>query len=156
MFKASQLRDLIIKPTLIDLVMFSKDTLDLLMFTCAVESDGGTYLRQIKGSALGIYGMETDTYNDIWQNYIKNRGGLISILSSNFNIYQMPEEERLIYDLRFATIMACLHYEKVTGGFYKINTDDNLWHFYKNFYNCHLDIAEKDVAIKRYHDFISG
>ena len=73
MFLHNQLRELIITPALSKLQLYSKDAEELLIFTCAVESDGGTYLKQIKGPALGIYQMEPRTYNDIWQNYMRNR-----------------------------------------------------------------------------------
>ena len=80
-----QLKELIIIPTLHDLVSFSDDAVQLLLFTCAVESDGGTYLKQLKGPALGIYQMEPETHNDIWQNYIKSKTSLALMMMSNYD-----------------------------------------------------------------------
>ena len=65
MLNIAQFRDLIVKSTLNDLLLYSEDAEELLVFTCAVESLGGTYLQQVKGPALGIYQMEPVTYNDI-------------------------------------------------------------------------------------------
>lgn len=154
MFNAEQLRLLVIKPTLIDLLMFSDEAVELLLFTCAVESEGGTWLKQIKGPALGIYQMGPETYNDIWQNYIKNKHDLSMILSSNFNIYQVPDEDRLIYDLRFATIMTRIHYARVVKTLPEKIDLQGLWDYYKNFYNTSLGAADKEASIRKYLTFV--
>jgi hypothetical protein len=156
MFNAEQLKEYIIKPALMDLVLYSEDAVQLLLFTCAVESQGGTYIKQVKGPALGIYQMEPATYNDIWQNYIKNKSSLLLTLLSNFDCTRMPSEDRLIYDIRFATAMARIHYARVPEPLpYPYSTDD-LWYYYKHYYNTALGAADKDSAIIKYHAFISG
>lgn len=154
MLNADQLRDLIIKPTLIDLVMFSDAAVELLMFTCANESLGGTYLKQIKGPALGIYQMEPNTYIDIWQNYIVGKTSILMTLGSVFNSFRMPEEDRMIWDLRFATAMARIHYERVSEPLPFANDTSAIWDYYKRYYNTSRGDAEKDTAIAKYHQFI--
>ena len=52
MLNAEQLRTLIIEPALKDLNLQSDDATELLLFTCATESEGGTYLHQLKGPHL--------------------------------------------------------------------------------------------------------
>lgn len=156
MLIASQLSELIIKPTLINLLMFSDDAIALLLFTCAVESNGGSYLKQIKGPALGIYQMEPTTYNDIWQNYIKNKQTLMTILSSNFNIYTMPDEERLIYDLRFATIMTRIHYARVFEPLPANANVYHMWEYYKAHYNFLHGQATQEESIEKYLAFIKS
>jgi hypothetical protein len=61
MFNITQFRELLIRPVLDSLQMYSKDAEELLVFTCAAESNGGTYLHQVKGPALGIYQCEPST-----------------------------------------------------------------------------------------------
>ena len=156
MINAAQLRELIIKPALIDLVMYSEDAEELLMFTCAVESDGGHYLKQIKGPALGIYQMEPETYNDLWQNYIKERNSVSLILLSNFDASRMPSEDRLIYDLRFATAMARLHYARFPEKLPLKNDVIGLWEYYKKYYNTASGKAQHDLAIAKYVKFTSS
>src|ERR1700743_1911758 len=135
MFKVDQLRELIIQPALKDLVIFNNSMEELLVFTCAVESEGGTYLQQIKGPALGIYQMEPATYNDHWQNYIKGKSDLFLLLLSNFDAHHMPSEDRLVYDLRFATAMAALHYRRVPGALPAGADTVAIWDYYKRYYN---------------------
>lgn len=155
MLNISQFRELIVKSTLNDLMMYSENAEELMIFTCAVESLGGTYIRQSSGPALGIYQMEPQTYNDIWQNYIKSNGKLMMIFLSNFHITFMPSEDMLIYDLRFATAMTRIFYARVKQPLPPANDVDAIWSYYKLYYNTPLGAANKNEAIQKYQDFIS-
>jgi hypothetical protein len=155
MFKAIQLRELIIQPTLNDLVLQSPEAEELLMFTCAVESGGGTYLKQLNGPALGIYQMEPATYNDLWQNYIAKNPGLMMILLHNFDVRNMPSEDRLIYDLRYATAMCRIHYKRFQSPLPPANDVQAIWEYYKKFYNTSLGAANEPHCIYAYQAFIA-
>lgn len=61
MINTNQLREYVIIPALSKLNAYSKDAEELLIFTCAVETNGGEYLKQIQGPALGIYQCEPTT-----------------------------------------------------------------------------------------------
>jgi hypothetical protein len=154
MLNINQFRELIVKSSLNDLLLYSEDAEELMLFTCAVESLGGTYIKQVKGPALGIYQMEPGTYNDIWENYIKARGTLTMRLFSNFHLAGMPSEERLIYDLRFATAMTRIHYARIKEPLPAHTDIDAIWEYYKKYYNTSKGAAKKDESIKKYHDFV--
>lgn len=156
MLNVHQLKELIIKPALLDLIMFSDDAMELLVFTCAVESDGGTYLKQIKGPALGIYQMEPSTYNDIWENYIKNKRDLSLLMATSFDCSLIPNEDRLIYDLRFATVMARIHYARVKEPLPSKDNLDGLWNYYKQYYNSSEGAAHNQQTIQKYLTFINN
>jgi len=155
MLNSAQLRELVIIPALRDLVMLSDDAVELLMFTVAVESNGGSYLKQIEGPALGIYQMEPETYNDIWQNYINNQFRLVGLMVSNFDCIRMPSEDRLIYDLRFATAMARIHYARVPQKLPDKNHILAMWAYYKTYYNSSKGAAECVKSIEKYKAFIN-
>lgn len=156
MLVASQLRELIIRPALLDLVLYTDEAMELLVFTCAVESDGGTYLKQLKGPALGIYQMEPEDYNDIWTNYIRNHQSLMMMLSTNFGVVSIPDEARLLYDLRYATAMCRIHYERAQAKIPTKPDPEHLWDYYKSFYNSHLGAATKEQSIEKYLTFIKS
>jgi len=156
MLNVQQLKELIIKPTLLDLIMFSDDAMELLVFTCAVESWGGTYLKQIQGPALGIYQMEPATYNDIWQNYINNKKDLSLIMATNFDCGRIPDEDRLIYDLRFATAMCRIHYLRALEPLPNKADVQSLWNYYKNHYNTLEGAAVHDESIHKYLSFVNN
>src|SRR5271156_932006 len=144
MLNVNQLRDLIVKPVLLDLVAFSEDALELLLFTCAVESVGGTFLKKSKGSALGIFCMRPNTYNHLWQTYIFKKSDILTKLISNFNINQMPPEDRMIYDLRFATAMARIFYMTINETIPNNNDIDAMWDYYTKYYNKDTASSEKE------------
>ena len=65
-----QLHDYIIKPTL-EYMGGNYNSIKarfLLLCTSAIESDCGHYIKQVNGPALGIWQMEPDTHDDIWEN----------------------------------------------------------------------------------------
>ncbi len=153
MLSAGQLRSLVIKPALEDLLVYSDEAVELLLFTCAAESNGGQFIKQINGPALGIYQMEPATYNDIWQNYIMHKKDLTLQLLHHFEASRMPDETRLIYDLRFATAMARIHYMRVKQPLPKLYDIDGLWTYYKAFYNTSLGKADYHEAVSKYQRF---
>lgn len=154
MFNVDQFRKLIVRPALESLVMFSESASELLVFTCANESDGGTYLHQIHGPALGIYQMEPKTYNDIWQNYINKNLTLKLQLLHNFDAPVMPSEDRMVYDLKFATAMARIFYARISESLPSPNVDD-MWNYYKRHYNTYSGKADYTSAVKAYRKFVS-
>lgn len=153
MIDSGQLRSLIIKPALQDLTLFSDEAMELLIFTCANESLGGQYLKQISGPAFGIYQMEPATYNDIWQNFIVLKNDLRLKMLHNFSAPTMPDEYRLIYDLRFATAMARIHYARVSEPIPKLYDLNALWNYYKKYYNTSGGAANYTDAVTAYQKF---
>lgn len=154
MFNINQFRESIVQSTLKDMLMYSPEAEEILVFTCAAESLGGTYLRQAFGPALGIYQMEPQTYTDIWENYLKLKPNLCTILYSNFNINFMPSPDRLIYDLRFATAMCRIFYRRISEPLPPANNIDGLWYYYKKYYNTVKGKAEKKDCVLKYHAFL--
>lgn len=156
MIDYTQLRDLVIIPALSDLQMYSDDARELLVFTCATESLGGTFLKQKKGPAVGIMQMEPNTYTDIWVNFLFKNPSMLSIMGLKFDCPRMPQPERMIYDLRFAVAMARIHYRRVKEQLPDHTDIDAIWEYYKKYYNTPLGKAKKDVSIKHYESFIKG
>jgi len=156
LFKLAQFREHILLPTLSALQMYSKDAEELLVFTCATESNGGSLLVQVKGPALGVFQMEPATYIDIWQNYIKNRSSLLHIIAMNFNVSTIPEATRMIYDLEFATLMARIHYRRFAEALPKANDVDGMWEYYKKYFNTPLGKSTKDKSIADYRRFLKS
>ncbi len=153
MLDIAQFRQYILVPTLSKIQLYSKEIEELLVFTCAVESDGGTFLHQVNGPALGIYQCEPSTHTDIWNNYIFSRTSLVSLLALNFNINRIPEPDRLLFDLKYATVIARLHYARLKYTLPNANDVEGLWEYYKQYYNTPNGKAEKDKSIKAYQKF---
>lgn len=105
-----QLRELIIRPALKALNLYSTESEDLVFGTACVESKCGEYLQQIpSGPALGIFQMEIDTYNDIMKNYLSFRPSLKAKLMALY-CEGITAEQNLIGNLMFAAAMCRIHY----------------------------------------------
>lgn len=155
MLNTEQLKEFVIKPVLNDIKLYSENAVQLLLFTCAVESDGGYYLKQLKGTALGIYQMEPLTYNDIWELYIKANPKILMLISQNFNMTRIPDAELMISDLRYATLMARLFYRRVPELLPDSKDIDGMWEYYKKYYNTPLGKAQKQPCLVKYYKFIT-
>ena len=142
-----QLRELVIIPALKYLnpvIPYSIEAVDLLCMTAAHESLNGTYLKQIKGPALGIYQMEPSTHDDIWDNFLAHRK-ILPELVSGF------DSDELVYNLKYATVMARVHYWRVKEPLPKrkdTGPDSDyiyeLAKYAKRYYNTHLGKATAD------------
>lgn len=158
MFNIKQFREDIVAPTLGALQIRNPNMPELLVFTCAVESAGGTYVRQIKGPALGIYQIEPTTFSDLFANYILRKPDVLNLFTLNLGLHRMPSPEQVITDLRLATALAaCLYmYRKARLPEKSILDADGLWDIYKPLYNTVKGKSEKESSIKAYQRFIKS
>ena len=110
-FDKHQFRDFIDR-TLRVVELHSEAATDLLLKTAAHESKFGTYLRQVKGPALGVFQVEPDTEKDIWLNYLRFNPELIAKIK-NLTGIDGPNLSALEGDLRYQVIMARLVYRRI-------------------------------------------
>ena len=130
----NQLLSEIIVPTLKYLEMDSPASRNLLLGTAAQESHMGKYIRQIKGPALGIYQMEPATHDDIWENYLAYRPSLVKKLNQLL-CPGFDNVEQLIWNLKYATAMARIHYRRVPKPLPEPEAIGELALYWKAFYN---------------------
>lgn len=154
MLDIDQFRQLIVIPALSNLQLYSKDAEELLVFTCAVESNGGTYIKQVNGPAVGIYQCEPNTHNDMWRNYILYKNNFVTQLALNFNVNAIPDISRLMSDLSYATAICRLHYARTKERIPNCTDVNAMWEYYKKYYNTPKGAAEKEPSIQKYYDFL--
>lgn len=139
------------------MVPVSGSAINLLMGTAAQESRFGKYLRQLHdGPALGVYQMEPATHHDIWQNYIRYQGQLAERLShlGYFGPATTDFDEQLVFDLRYATIMARLHYRRVPEALPPRDDVPALASYWKEHYNTHLGKGHTSEFRENYARFL--
>lgn len=160
MINYNQFREHIVIPVLKYLepeIPFSEEAVDLLMMTCAHESKGGTFLKQINGPALGVYQMEPDTHRDIWDNFLGFRSGLNHKCFRLINDAGYGLAGQMVYDFQYATAMARVHYYRVPlalptkAGYTEHEYLSQLASYAKTYYNTELGKAK---SIDYYRDFI--
>ena len=112
---AKQLRELIIRPTLHALGMWSKPAEDLMLGTACQESHCGEYIRQLGCSgtigAFGVWQMEIATARDIYDNYLRYRPELKAAVEHLRGAGQSIQDA-LISNLAYACALARIKYRR--------------------------------------------
>lgn len=115
-----QLRDLVVRPALEHIGLWSLAAEQLVMGTAAQESRL-TYLAQVGGGpALGLFQMEPATHLDIWTNFLRFRKDLrrqvIGLLVPGVpslapvDLASPPGPMALVLNLSYAAAMCRVHY----------------------------------------------
>ncbi len=153
---AQELRLYVIRPTLKRLELWSESAENLLLATCAHESNMGRYLTQQSGQALGIFQIEPATHLDVWQHYLSYRPTLakkINLLRSDQEDQSIKESE-LITNLAYATAIARLIYLRVPAA---LPAADNLAQqadYWKRYYNTSLGKGDTDNFIRNVREIL--
>lgn len=156
MFDNYQFRKSILIPSLQAMNSYSPDAEELLVATMAHESLGGTFFEQTNGPALGIYQMEPATYHDIWKNFLPMTSVLGHLVLGECKYSVIPDPTEMIWNLRFATMMARVHYDRVMAPLPASNDINAIWDYYKSHYNSSMGAAQKNDFINHYNTFIRG
>lgn len=113
-----QIREIIIRPTLKLLGMWSQSAEDLLLGTACQESHCGRYIRQVGCSgttgAFGVWQMELATANDIYNNFLVHRPDIKKKVDGLRGAAQSMSDA-LAGNLPFACAMARLLYYRCPG-----------------------------------------
>ena len=165
MINSEDLVNIVIKPALMSIDCYSKDAEALLLGTCSVESDMGSYLTQIgNGPALGIFQIEPFTYRDILNNYIRYRPDLARKIYYEYlnefdgikdfidPIYEQTLN-RLAYDLKFCATIARVHYLRVPEKLPSYNDLGGQAVYWKRYYNTDLGSGTVDKYISAHPYF---
>lgn len=149
-----QLRTELIRPVLDKIGLWSKSAEDLLVGTACQESACGTYIRQLncRGTtgAFGIFQMELNTHNDIWQNFLKYKPSLAEKIKA-LRIPSMTDAENLEYNLAYAVAMCRIHYYRVPSSI-----PDGIYaqaQYWKDFYNTKLGKGSTEEYISNWCKF---
>lgn len=155
MFNVEQFVQLIIKPSIESIDKYSKSAENLLLITSS-ESNGGTYFKQIKGPALGIYQMEPNTYHDIWTNWLAFRKPFAKTILDACGYIEIPNEEALIYNLKYATIIARVHYLRVKEPIPDAKDFGGLIEYYYKYWGPNPDKTSLDKASNHIKTLFQG
>lgn len=153
MLDCDQFREVIIRPTLQALQLYTPVAEELLVATAAHESLGGTYLKQVTGPALGLYQMEPATHDDIWAKFLPSHYDISYKLMNICKMSTKPIAEMMVYNLFYATCMARVFYLRCPQALPQDSDVGSLWEYYKKWWNTEKGKAEKDDFVKAYAKF---
>jgi len=149
------LRELVVRPTLQHLRLWSPAAEDMVLGTAAQESGLGTYLHQVGGPALGIYQMEPATERDIWGNFLAFK----EILSDQVSdlITDAGHEDKvneMIGNLYYATAMCRIHYLRVPEAMPVHKDIKGYAAYWKKYYNTPLGKGTEDEFISNFKKYV--
>lgn len=158
MISVRQFRDLVIRPTLEMLggPQNSEAAVRLLLAT-AIHESRLTYLAQISGPALGVYQMEPATHDDIWTYLNRPRTGESSpwLLSRVLAVVASTSDaSRMVHDLRYATVMARIHYWRVPEPLPDAEDASGMAVYWKRYYNTELGAGTENQFLSAYYRFM--
>lgn len=142
------LHDYIVRPTLkrMGKKYNTKVARVLMMATSAQESHCGTYFKQVKGPALGIYQHEPETIKDDFKNFLDFNPKLAKILRD----LQSPAGKKdsdvisVIGNLFYATGLARVHYYRFEEPLPDTIEFEGIWQYYKKYWNTDAGDATRN------------
>lgn len=152
---AQDLRSLI-QETLQPLEMYSADAEELLMATCANESNLGQFKTQANGGpARGIFQDEGEDFQDLFVNYLNARSGLYTKVASVFE-NQPPDVDELVTNDKAAIVICRAHYMRASGALPAASDLDAIWSYYKLHYNTLKGAAVEGIFKFKYEKYVLG
>ena len=151
------LRELVVRPTLQHLRLWSPAAEDMVLGTAAQESGLGTYLHQVGGPALGIYQMEPATHNDIWNNYLEYKPILRKQVEDMLgtSVHDIDSDDNsLIGNLYYATAMCRIHYLRVPEAMPVHKDTKGYAAYWKKYYNTPLGAGTEQEFIDNYKRYV--
>lgn len=117
----------------------------LLLGTALHESNGGTYMAQEGGPALGAWQMEPFTHDDCWQNFLQYQPVLAAAVRQ-FQV-QGAGSAQLAWNLAYACAMARVKYLRAPPPLPSAEDAEGMAAYYKQYYNSELGAAVVDPAL---------
>ena len=142
----------IIRPALAELgPKFSTVAAEQLLMGTTVQESGLAYLKQIGGGpALGVYQMEPATHDDIWANFLRYRSDLWGTFQKSI---PYPVDD-LIWDLKYATKMARLHYYRVKDALPAEGDITMMAFYWKRHYNTLAGAGHEKKFRRCFHNLM--
>lgn len=155
---AHQIRELIIKPALEVVGLWSQAAEILVYGTGMIESAYEDIVQQPKGPALGFYQMEPATYKDhcVWLRTPINKALLPRILATCFYEILPTDPKELASNIKFATLMCRIDYRRVKDELPAANDALGMAKYHKKFYNSSLGATRIEKSQPIFQKIIDG
>ena len=152
MLNIKHFRELVVKPTLFNIGMYSLAAENLIIGTATQESRLFHLKQKGDGPALGVMQMEPATHKDIWD-YLDRKPVIAQsvreLAASAYRGTNIPPSE-MIGNLNYAVAMARVLYWRRPEPMPAHDDLNGLARYYKRFYNTHLGAATVDEFVGNY------
>ena len=145
-----QLRELIVRPVLQHLELWSAAAENLVLGTALVESKA-EYIHQVRGPALGLWQMEPATHDDIWVNFLQYNSTLRELVKELQSPAQITAgSNELIGNLYYGAAMCRIHYRRVKDPLPQAKDAEGMARYWKDFYNTSRGAGTVEKALPRF------
>lgn len=154
---ARQLRDVVIVPSLVALGLYNQSATNLLLGTCAQESNMGHYIIQQKigfKGGIGLFQMEKVTFDDIWSRKVNGNISMKAKLRLLLGYEGNPPAERMATDLALAVVMARLFYADVPEKLPDADDIAGMAAYWKKYFNTKLGAGTTEEFISNYKRYV--
>ena len=153
----TQLREHIIKPSIMMLGEKSDALVNLLLGTAAQESHLGEWIVQqglgLNGG-IGIYQMEAATYHYTYTKHVEKSVAMKAKFRLFFGYEGKPQAARLASDTLLATVMARLYYSNFPEPLPDANDVKALAYYWKKYWNTDLGKGYPEQFMKNYNKYV--
>lgn len=151
-----QFREFVVRPTLKALDLWSDRAEALLVATAAHESAGLRYIKQVRGPALSFYQIEPPTARDIWDRWLPKQSITLRTNAQVVAEFRPGDylENRLLADMRFATVTARLIYWRVPEALPKADDVPAMASYWGRHYQTQNDSVKIQSFIHNYERFV--
>ena len=141
MIDVKQFREVVIRPALKLIKLWSPEAEELLLGT-ALQESRLKYLKQLgSGPALGVFQMEPNTHDDIWKNYLHYKPDLAALVAK---LSHSVNAQSLATDLLYAAAMTRVHYLRVPAALPAEGDWDGQACYWKEYYNTYLGAGTEE------------
>lgn len=151
-----QFRELIVRPTLKALQLWSDRAEEILVATAAHESYGLRYIKQVKGPALSFYQIEPATAREVWNRWLPKQAATLRDLAEITSEFRAGDhlETKLLVDLRFATVLARLNYRRFPEALPPASDVPGMAALWKKRWNTVAGAGTTEQFITNYERFV--
>lgn len=149
------LANYIVVPVLDQLGMLSLSAVRLMVGTAVVESDCGTWVRQLQGPALGVFQMEPATFESLWADYLQYRPQLAAEVRRMAGTWP-PGSTAMVGNNWLACAMARLAYWRVSQPLPKPDDFEGLAAYHKRYYNTELGAARLAETTPKFEQVVKS
>lgn len=159
MLDVKQFRELVVRPTLERIGLWSEAAENLLVGT-AIQESRLKYLKQKgAGPALGVYQIEPATHADVWINFLRFKPAkanvVMGLVHRHVDDRHMGYSDNLalVYDLAYATAIARIIYYRRPEPLPPADDIDALAAYWKQHYNTPLGAGTAEEWAANYRRY---
>jgi len=145
MIDIKQFREIVIRPALKLIKLYSPEAEELLLGT-ALQESRLQYIKQLgTGPALGVFQMEPRTHDDIWKNYLSYKPDLAKAVGK---LSHSVNAQSLATDLLYAAAMSRVHYLRIPERLPAEGDIGGQAAYWKQYYNTYLGAGTEEEYLE--------